>query len=133
MSEQLSTEQKGQIALAKVIEEAGRKGAQIFLPIAQARYDLILDYKGKLFRAQVKYANGKSSHSQGAISLHLRRRKKCYAAHEFDVLLAYLPQLDKICWLGPETFGDRAALYLRFLPTISGQKAGCLMIEDFIW
>jgi hypothetical protein len=93
----LSTEQKGQIALAKVLMEAAKKRAVVSIPTTQARYDLILDYEGRLYRVQVKYANGKSQNSQGAIRCDLRKRTKCYRADEVDVMMVYIPQIDKIC------------------------------------
>jgi hypothetical protein len=128
-----TTEQKGQIAQAKVLIEAARKGVMVLFPATQARYDLVLDYKGRFYRAQVKYADGKAQHSVGAVSLHLRRRKKCYTADEIDVLLVYLPQIDRVVWFGPEVFNNKATLYLRLQPSKNGQKSGCRMVEEFIW
>jgi hypothetical protein len=76
VDEHLTTDQKGEIALLKVRIEASRKGAVVALPTIPARYDCILDYQGKLYRVQVKYADSKMSHSQGATRLDLRRRKR---------------------------------------------------------
>src|SRR5262249_38576397 len=129
----LTTEQKGQIALYKVLLRAQEKGVLTSLPTVQARYDVILDHEGKLYRAQVKYADGKAQNSVGAISLHLQRRKKRYRQDEIDVLLAYLPQIDKICWFGQEIFDDRTSIYLRLTPSKNGQKKGCWMVADYIW
>jgi hypothetical protein len=81
----------------------------------------------------VKYAGAKSRRAQGVVPLHLRRRKKCYSADEIDVLLVYLPQIDKIGWFGPEIFNNRAAIHLRLLPTRSGQKKLCRMVDEFVW
>jgi hypothetical protein len=81
----------------------------------------------------VKYSNGKSQHSQGAIRLDLRRRKRCYTKEEIDVLLVYVPKTEKVYWFGPEYFHQRAALQLRIARTRNGQKKGCLMAESFIW
>jgi hypothetical protein len=65
----MTTEQKGQIALLKVQIEAENKGAEVFLPNKQSRTDMVLAYRGKLYRVQVKYADGKPQNSQGAIPL----------------------------------------------------------------
>jgi hypothetical protein len=130
----LTTDQKGEIAVAKVQMEAAKKGALVFLPTRPARYDLLLDWQGKFYRAQVKYADGKAQHSVGAVCLNLRRRKKiCYTTDEIDVLLVYLPRLDRVAWLGPEVFNGKAALYLRLQPAKNGQKCRCRMIEEFLW
>src|SRR5438552_488649 len=90
----LTTDQKGQLACLKVQEEAHRKGAVVSFPTTPARYDLVLDYRGKLYRAQVKYADGKTSHAQGSVYVDLRRRKRRYTNKEIDVLLVYIAQID---------------------------------------
>src|SRR5262249_25075851 len=43
----LTTEQKGQIALAKVLIEAAKKGAEVYLLTAPSRCDLLLDWEGR--------------------------------------------------------------------------------------
>ena len=106
-------DEKGQIALLKVQIEAARKGAVASVPTTPARYDLVLDSQGRLHRAQVKYADGKSQRSQGAVRLDLRRRKKCYTATEIDVVLVYVPQVDRVCWFDREVFENRSLLHLR--------------------
>jgi hypothetical protein len=103
------------------------------VPTLPARYDLVLDYGGRLYRAQVKYADSKSPTSQGVIRVDLRRRKRCYTKEEIDVLLVYVPQIDKVCWFGPEFFDNKVGLQLRIAPTLNGQKAGCRMVDDYIW
>jgi hypothetical protein len=129
----LKTDEKGHIAFLKVQLEARKKGAIVLLPTTPERFDLVLLYQGMFYRAQVKFANGKSQHSAGAVSLHLRRRKRVYVADEVDVLLVYLPQIDKVCWFGPEVFNGKATLYLRLHPARNGQRNGCRMVDDYIW
>ena len=129
----LSTEQKGQIALAKVLIEAARKGVVVSQPTTPARYDLILDMGGSFHRAQVKYAGGKSPRSQGAVRLDLRKRKKCYTREEVDVLLVYVPGIDKVCWFPADLFHNRTGLFVRLLPARNGQKSKCLMADEFVW
>jgi hypothetical protein len=130
----LTTEQKGQIALAKVLLEAGKKGATAYIPVSmQSRADLLLEWQGKFYRCQVKYANGKTQHSQGAVRLDLRRRKRLYTKEEIDVLLVYIPQTDTVYWFGPEYFHQRNALFLRIAQTRNGQNKGCLLVDNFIW
>ncbi len=129
----LATDQKGQIALLKVQLAAAKNGALVFLPSIPCRYDLVIDYKGRLYRAQVKYADCKAQNSQGALRLDLRRRKRLYTREEVDVLLVYIPQIDGVCWFEPEVFDSTMNLQLRMLPTRNGQKRGCLMVEEFVW
>jgi hypothetical protein len=129
----MTTDQKGVIAFARVLIEAAKKEIPVSVPTLPARYDLVLDYGGRLYRAQIKYADSKSPHSQGAVQVDLRRRKRCYTKEEIDVLLVYLPQIDKVCWFGPEFFDNKAVLHLRITPTLNGQKVGCRMADDYIW
>jgi hypothetical protein len=131
--EVLATDQKGQIALLKVQLAAAKNGSFVFLPSVPCRCDLVLDYQGRLYRAQVKYADCKAQNARGAVRLDLRRRKRCYTRAEVDVLLVYIPQIDRVCWFGPEIFDETINLQLRMLPTRNGQKRGCLMVEDFVW
>src|SRR5437870_5581965 len=100
----LTTDLKGQIALLKVLLAAAKKGAAVSLPTAPVRYDCIVDYQGRLFRAQVKYADGKSPRSAGVVRVDFRRRKRCYTKEEIDVLFVYVPQVDRVCWFPPEIF-----------------------------
>ncbi len=128
-----TSSQKGQLAFLKVQIEAAKKGAVVSVPTVPARYDLVIDYQGKLHRAQVKYADGKAPRSEGAIRLDLRRRKKCYTRDEIDVVLVYVPQIDRICWFAPEVFHEKASLFLRLQPAKNGQQRGCRMLDGFIW
>jgi hypothetical protein len=129
----LTTEQKGQIALLKVQLEAARKGAVVLLPTTPERFDLGLYYQGHFYRAQVKYADGKIPNAQGGVRLDLKRRKRLYTEDEIDILLVYIPQIDKICWLRPSAFHNKTGICLRLQPAKNGQRNGCRMVDDFIW
>ncbi|HZT81255.1 MAG TPA: group I intron-associated PD-(D/E)XK endonuclease, partial [Gemmataceae bacterium] len=97
------------------------------------RYDLVLEWQGRFYRCQVKYADGKTQHSQGAVFLDLRRRKKTYSQEEIDAVLVYLPPIDKVIWLPPALFHEKAALCLRWLPAKNGQRRGCIMVDELVW
>ncbi|HJT78626.1 MAG TPA: group I intron-associated PD-(D/E)XK endonuclease [Gemmataceae bacterium] len=133
MNGHLTTDQKGEIAVLKVREEALKKGAVISVPTIPARYDLVLDYQGRFYRAQVKYAEWQSSNCQGAVRVELRRRKQCYTKDEIDILLVYVAPIDRVLWFGPEVFHDKVGLQVRWQPCKNRQKSGCRMAEDFIW
>jgi hypothetical protein len=129
----LKTEDKGQIAFLRVQVEAVWKEATVLLPTMPRRYDCVLEWGGQFFRCQVKYADCKAPHSQGALQLDLRKRKKTYSRDEIDVVLVYVPQIDKVLWLPPEIFHQKAMLYLGWLPAKNNQRQRCLMAEDYIW
>jgi hypothetical protein len=133
MGLELSTDLKGQIAILKVQLEAHKKQAVVLFPTIPARYDLVLEYHGKFYRVQVKYGDCQSQNSDGAVRVDLRRRKRCYTQDEIDVLMVYVPQIDKVCWFPPEVLYNKVGLQLRLAPAKNNQKSGCLMAEEYVW
>jgi len=129
----MTKEEKGILAVLKVQQRAVEKGQLVSVPINPCRYDLVLDDGAKLTRAQVKYGNIASPHSTGAVRVTLQRHGKTYSAREIDVLLVYLPSVDKVCWFTSETFEGRNELYIRTEATKNNQKKKCLLAEDHFW
>jgi len=132
---------KGLFAQEKVILRAIEKGVTVSRPICETcRYDLILD-DGKLWRVQVKYAGGKSSHTEGAVMVALRtwnhkgptKKNKVYSSTEVDALLVYVPRLDKVLWFDAGVFAGKTALSVRVTPTKSNQRKRCHFAESYIW
>jgi len=130
---------KAEIAMMKVGIRALQLGAFVSKPIFEgARYDYIIERDGKLYRAQVKYADGKLHRATGAVYVNLRKQikkdKNCpYNESEVDALLVYVPKIDKVCWFGPEVFCGKQGLAVRISPAKNGQTKGCLAAEDYIW
>jgi hypothetical protein len=130
---------KAEIAMMKVLIRALQVGAFVSKPIFEgSRYDYIIERDGKLYRAQVKYADGKLGYTTGAVYVNLRKQikkdKNCpYNETEIDVLLVYVPKIDKICWFGPDVFCGKNSLSIRIAPTKNGQVKGCLAAEYYLW
>jgi hypothetical protein len=130
---------KAEITMMKVGTRALQLSASVSKPIFEgSRYDYIIERDGKLYRAQVKYADGKPSRTTGAVYLNLRKQIKknrnCpYNDSEIDVLIVYVPKIDKICWFGPEIFSGKQNLSIRIAPTKSGRVKGCLAAADYLW
>ena len=130
---------KAEIAMMKVGIRALQLGAAVSKPIFEgARYDYIIERNGKLYRAQVKYMDGKLGYTSGAVYLNLRKQikknKNCpYNDSEIDVLVGYVPRIDKLCWFGPEVFCGRKSLSIRIAPAKNGQIKGCLAANDYLW
>jgi hypothetical protein len=130
---------KAEIAMVKVSLRALQVGAFVSKPIFEgARYDYIIERDGELYRAQVKYADGKHKSTVGAVYVNLRKQikkdKNCpYNESEVDALVVYVPKIDKICWFGPEVFCGKQGLSIRILPAKNGQIKGCLAAEDYLW
>lgn len=123
----LNTSEKAEIATLKVIIRAIEKGAFVSKPVVEGmRYDLVVDYQGRLHRAQVKYANGSSEN--GAVfvrptsSSYGKIRFKGYTAQEVDVILVYVPKLDVILWIDPCCFEGRSNISFRLQPAENNQK-----------
>src|SRR5215813_6838690 len=129
---------KAEIAMMKVGMRALQLGAAVSKPIFEgSRYDYIIERHGKLYRAQVKYADGKLG-STGAVYVNLRKQikknKNCpYNGSEDDVLVVYVPKIDKVCWFGPEVFCGKQGLAIRISPAKNGQIKGCLAADDYLW
>lgn len=129
------------LAELKVRQRAMELGVTVSVPTdSSARYDAIIDDGQRLYRAQIKYCDRQPSAAQGAVALELtsyhRSGKLSYAgysANEVDVILAYIPRIDKILWLGPQIFEGRREIQIRLEPTKNGQRKGCLLARDFIW
>lgn len=88
----------------------------------------------------MKYADAKMSQSSGSVFLDLRkvtrgnkRGKLFYTASEVDVLLVYLPKIDRVIWLESEHFHCKTAITIRYQATKNNQAKGCLMAEDHFW
>lgn len=146
MEVNVDTNQKGQIAELKVQLRATELGWICSHTIAGARYDLVLDDGKKLYRVQVKYAGGKTSHCEGSASVCLRSNEgdvrnmkysrtktKKYSGLEVDAVLAYLPQIDKIVWLNPELFEGKAVISVRYQAPKNGQLKGVNLVDDLVW
>lgn len=132
----MDNRQKGEIARLKVMLRAAELDASISIPMTEVRYDCIVDWHRRLYRAQIKYADAGTAHSEGAVFLNLCKGdkiKKRYWDDEIDILLVYLPKTDRVCWLGPEVFHGRSGLYIRYDMPKNGQKKNILMAKDYLW
>ena len=132
-----STNSKGDLAIAKVLLLATEKGHIISKPLSDSsRYDLVID-DGKLNRTQVKYANGKATHADGVVRVGLEKRYKgkilLYSEKDIDLLLVYIPKIDRVCAFKPDVFAGMNNLYIRCEPSKNGQKSGCIQAADYFW
>ncbi len=137
----MDTNAKGELAMLQVQLRALEVGAFLSKPVREAcRYDLIVDWQGQLYRAQVKYCDRASSHSTGAVALragNITRSKKatfpCYTAEEVDILLVYVPKMNEVLWLPPAQFDGKQNISIRYQSSLNNQTKGCLWAADFIW
>jgi prevent-host-death family protein len=128
---------KGNVAELAIAAEAAKFELDVLKPLTEhARYDLVLDIGGALYRVQCKWANCKdgvirvrlysSYHSPTRGYVHSK-----YAASEVDLVAVYCGSNDS-CYLIPaELFAGRAALYLRVTETKNNQRAALNWAADY--
>ncbi len=135
----LTSNWKGQLAVSKVETHAMELGLVPNRPLLDCRYDVIIDDGKKLWRVQVKYANGTPSHSTGSVIAKLayetrqRRRTYTYNDSEVDALVVYIPKIDKLCWFPCEAFVGKKLLCIRINPPLNGQKTKIFLASDYLW
>jgi hypothetical protein len=129
---------KGQRAVLEVQQRALSLGYHCCVPTVEARFDLVLvSDSGKMFRAQVKYADRVKG--GGAVYLNLRKQTrnrgqaKPYLSSEIDVLLVYVPRMGEVLWIPPEVFSGRQSLSLRFENPKNGNFSNITDANAFIW
>jgi hypothetical protein len=130
------THQKGEIAQLKAQLRATEKGYIVSRPTVESRYDLLVDDGQTIKKVQIKYADNYAT--DGSVILDLRKetrnngKKKLYNASEIDLLLVYVPKIDKVVSLGPELFADKKSITLRFAPP-KKQTSKMLMVDSLFW
>ena len=135
----MMTSAKGVLACLEFDRRAIEKGGVVSIPILETRYDRILDWKGRLYRVQIKYCDRGSANSENAVAVHLQSfgYNRCtsngYSKGEVDAVVAYIPQVDALCWFEPEAFEGKTALTVRLAPAKNGQRQGIRQYEDYIW
>lgn len=136
----MNTNQKGRLAVLKVEERAMEKGWISSTPSVETVYDLILDDGKRLYRVQVKYADGSSGRETGAVSVGLEKREGAsrfrhgtYSRRDIDAVLAYIPKIDKVLWIGPERFEGKRNIWIRVSRPKNNQSLGLNRAEDFEW
>jgi len=129
---------KGEIAKCAVLKRAYEKGVVVSIPTIDADYDALLDVGGRFVRAQIKYVDGKVSHSTGSVFLGLRRTTRngkvlVYSRDDIDIILAYLPSIDAVLWLPCELWEGKTSVTIRTHSTKNNQKSGVVLAHDLMW
>ena len=129
---------KGQLAVCKAESRAMELGFVPSRPLMDCRYDMIVDDGNRLWRIQVKYANGKPSNTQGSVVVKLEYNDRTnhsytYNHDEIDALVVYIPRIDHLCWLAPKVYVGKKRLSVRVEPPKNGQKNGLVLASDYFW
>lgn len=138
----LNSHSKEQISFHKIALRAIQLGAYISLPLdSHGRYDAIIDWQGKLYRAQIKYTDtiagthGSVVINMGTKNSQRRITSKCYTMDEVDCILAYLPVIDEVLWIGPKRFDGKSSISVRWKPCSVQYriKRPAVTSDELIW
>lgn len=134
------TFKKGQLAHLEVEKQALMRGWITCYPTVECRFDMvIISPENKMYRAQVKYMDRTFPKTQGSLFLDLRKdtrnngKRRPYTKSEIDVILAYVPRINKVIWLGPEIFDCVESLTFRIVPASPSYNGCSRMVQDFVW
>lgn len=121
---------RGEIAQLQVELECSRRNLIVSRPNLQVRYDLLIDDGEKISKVQIKYLNRKA----GANCLELKiedkryKNKKVYTSDQIDLLLIYVPKIDKILCLKKEDFHNKKTIRIN----LNNPKAPTYF-EKYLW
>ena len=130
----MSTKQKGKIAEIKVELVAYEKGWTVSRPTSDARYDLVLDDGNKLYRTQVKYAG--FAPADGVVQFTANNggdSPMYYMEGEIDMILVYVPKIDKIVRIEPNHFVGKTTFIIRLAPAKNRQRKGVFLAEEHLF
>lgn len=134
----LDSNTKGDISMACVIAELTKRGVAVSVPMTDnKRYDLIMDYNGKLYRMQVKTIwnqpekgilsfKTESSNTTKTKGNYSRR----YKHGEIEGFLAYCVELDQVylAWVGEV---PAARFYMRTQVALNNQRKKVRMAYEY--
>lgn len=93
-------------------------------------FDLILYWKGRLFRAQVKSAKPRKGYTRFCLSSQNSTRYHTYTTADCDVMA--LCDYEKVYLLGPDEFSGRANFSIRTELARNRQTKGTHWHEDYV-
>lgn len=127
----LSKKKKGDVAELAVAAHCLRLGYQVLFPYGEdARYDFVIESKGKFKRVQVKYVTPKD----GALEVSCRSSNnwstRAYSAEEIDILAVYDSESKLVYFIDVKVIGKRS-LKLRLVASRNNQTKGVHHAEDY--
>ena len=131
----LTTNQKGAVAEAQIAAAAVELGVGVARPLADERYDLILDLRPRLLRVQCKWAVRRGDVI--VVTCRTNRRgpdgfiRRTYEAGEIDAIAAYCAGVGQCYLLPPEMSVGTTGVQLRLAPARNNQRSGINWARDF--
>lgn len=117
--------------------ELGKVGAHVAVPLSDnLPFDLVLIWRGRLYRAQVKSSRRIPGRTTGCIAFDLRssnwhaRTVKTYSAAEIDLML--LCDYERVYALGAADFAGRSTFTLRYQAPGNRQVKAIHLASDYL-
>jgi len=127
---------KGRLGELKAELRAEEKGWVFSKPVKPVGYDAVLDDGTNLYRAQIKYAGAKTQKGSGSVYCTADNGPsgtRIFSKDKIDVVLVYVPTADKMVWVGPEHFDQKAAIYIRLETPKNKQAKRIFSLEENEW
>jgi hypothetical protein len=125
----MTSQLKGDIAVAKVISDLTEKGFTVFRPLIAEHipYDLVVDIGDKFYKIQIKYMCSERQISGRTISSNSQGYKiKNYKKTDFDFYALYYPEYKTILYPA-FCFNGKTIKF-----SIPKNNQGCYYYEDFL-
>ena len=128
------SKQKGNLGFSSTIKELHKLGLNVFSEIGDnSRIDLIVEYKFKLIKIQVKYVTEKN----GCVKLKVTKSgpngyRYKYLKDDVDIFAVYYPILDKVIFVPSYLACEKnRQLTIRHAPTKNNQFKNVHHISEF--
>lgn len=110
----LNNLKKGELAQLKCQLKSIEKGYSCSVPTnLHGRYDLLIDTNKAILRTQVKYCDSKVYKRKNILLLTFSGlRHTVYNKNEIDLILCYLPLIDKILAFWPNKFHNKSNILI---------------------
>lgn len=111
-----------------------KKGHIVSKPMTvNSTYDLIVDIDGDLKKVQVKSRITRDNKICVELYTSMRNYKRIYNHSDFDILVVYSSELDRLAIFNWDDIKDVKTLTLRTKPPANNQKAGIRMFDDYLF
>lgn len=142
----LSTDEKGRLAETLFEAECIQRRIDVAKPICPARYDYLAKIEGSYKRVQIKWSDGRSKFSSANVIVDLSKAARSrgkrsaetalhvtYSRQDVDLIIAYLPRIERFVLIGPDVFHEKRSIQLRLAPSRCGHVEKCNSVADFVW
>ena len=130
----MSTRELGDYAEVITAAIFTKQGHVVSKPLTEnSTYDLIVDIEGSLKKVQVKARSVRDNKICVELFTSMRNYKKDYKEGDFDYLVVYSEDLDKLAILPWEELKDLKVLTLRTMEPKNKQKIGIKMFDDYLF